>query len=157
MKSLVSILMGAATLTGCASPAPGPSDPTPRVVDCKPAPTTGRAGVALVGQAYGMAMTPLPLNSVQFGSTALARSVAVQNLYAERTPSDVVQISVRLVSCIDTPAVVRMRTTFMRTDTAPAEAPSAWKQVYLEPRATALYAELSVSRDAASYLVEIAP
>ncbi len=152
MKTIVSTLVLAAAMAGCAS-----TDPTPLVVECKVAPVAGRSGPALVGQAYGMAMTPLPLNSVQFGSVALSRTVAVQNLYAQRTPADVVQISVRLVSCIDTPAAIRMRTTFLRADTAPSESPSAWKVVYLQPRATAQYAELSVSRDAASYLVEIAP
>ena len=161
MIRIVSTLGLAAALAcafaGCASTNPTPPDPTPTVVECKAAPGTGRSGPALVGQAYGMAMTPLPLNSVQFGSAALSRSVAVQKLYAERTPADMVQISARLVSCMDAPGVVRMRTTFMRADTAPAEAPSAWKVVHLEPRATALYSELSVTRDAASYLIEIAP
>jgi hypothetical protein len=110
----------------------------------------------LVGQNYGMAMTSLPLNSVQFGSADLANSLAIENLFAERTEAQTVQVTVRMVSCMDVPSSVRVRTSFMRQNTAPSEAPSVWKVVYLEPRATAIYSELSVSRDASSYLIEIA-
>lgn len=101
-------------------------------------------------------MTALPLNSVQFGSSEVAHSVAIQSLFAERSSSDTVQVTARLVSCLDVPAAVRVRTSFLRASTAPAEPTSGWKTVYLEPRATALYTEFSTSRDAASYLVEIA-
>jgi hypothetical protein len=103
-----------------------------------------------------MVMTPLPLNSVQFGSVEVSQALAVQNLYAERGPTDVVVISARFVSCLDTATSVRVRTSFMRANTAPAEEPSAWKTVFLEPRSTALYRESSISRDAATYLIEIA-
>lgn len=135
---------------GCATATP------PVVARCSSQPETSRTGPALVGQAYGMAMTPLPLNSVQFGSAEAARSLAVQSLYAERSATDLVLISARLLSCSDVPASVRVRTAFLRSNTAPAEEPSAWRTVYLEPRATALYQESSTSRDAVSYLIEIA-
>jgi hypothetical protein len=128
----------------------------PVVVECQAPTASDRPGPALVGQAYGMAMTPMPLNSVQFGSTDAATSLAVQNLYAERVPSNIVQVSARLVSCLDVPTSVRVRTSFFRSDTAPSEEPSAWKTVFLEPRATALYRESSVSRDTSAYLIEIA-
>lgn len=129
----------------------------PEVVECRVPDNLSRPGPALVGQTYGMSMTPLPLNSVQFGSTALARSIAVQASYATRTPTDSVRLQMRFVSCLDTPSSVRMRTSFLRSDTAPAEPPTPWKLVFLAPRATAVYEELSVSRDAASYLVEVTP
>ena len=139
-------------VAGCTTPSPSP----PVVAECVIQNSHSRPGPALVGQTYGMAMTPLPLNSVQFGSAEVARSLAVQNLYAERSPLDLVQISARLLSCSDVPFSVRVRTSFLRGSTAPAEEPSAWKVVHLEPRATALYIESSTSRDPTSYLIEIA-
>ena len=142
-----------AVLAGCQTPA---MEAPPMVVQCGVPASSSREGPALVGQMYGMSMTPLPLNSVQFGSIDASRTLAVQNLYAERAPTDVVVISVRFVSCVDTPTAVRVRTSFMRANTSPAEEPSAWKTVFLEPRATAVYRENSTSRDAASYLIEIA-
>lgn len=141
---------------GCAQVPPALPGSPPVVVACFTPEQQVRAGPALVGQTYGMAMTALPLNSVQFGSPEVAHSVAIQSLFAERSASDTVQVTARLVSCLDVPAAVRVRTSFLRASTAPAEPTSGWKTVYLEPRATALYTEFSTSRDAASYLVEIA-
>ena len=142
--------------TGCAQVPPMPPGSPPVVVACSTPDQQMRTGPALVGQAYGLAMSPLPLNSVQFGSSDVANSLAIQSLFAERSAGDTVQVTARLVSCLDVPAAVRVRTSFLRASTAPAEATSSWKTVYLEPRATAVYTELSISRDAASYLVEIA-
>lgn len=142
--------------TGCAQVPPAPQDYPPVVVSCSTPEQQVRTGPALVGKTYGMAMTALPMNSVQFGSAEVSRSLAIQSLLAERSATDTVQVTARLVSCIDVPAAVRVRTSFLRANTSPAEPVSAWKTVYMEPRATALYTEYSTSRDAASYLVEIA-
>jgi hypothetical protein len=146
-------LSAASLMQACSSATLAGSPPV--VAQCE-TPTGGdRLGPALVGQAYGMAMTPLPLNSVQFGSDAASRSMAVQNLYAARTPTNTVEVSARFVSCLDKPAMVLVRASFLRANSAPAEPPSAWKSVYLEPRATAVYSELSTSIDAAHYLIEV--
>jgi hypothetical protein len=139
-------------LAGCATPVPGTP---PVVVSCAQPVNSVRSGPALVGETYGLTMTPLPLNSVQFGSHAASHLMAVQSLFAERSPADTVQVTARFVSCQDTPQVVRVRTSFLRASQAPAEAPSAWKQVFLEPRATAVYTELSTARDVANYLIEV--
>jgi hypothetical protein len=144
----------ATTLVGCSTPRL--ADTPLMVVQCGVPAMSAPAGPALVGQSYGLTMTPLPLNSVQFTSVEASQSIAVQNLYAERASTDVVQLTVRLVSCLDAPISVRVRTSFMRSNTSPAEEPSAWKTVHVEPRATALYRENSTSREAAAYLVEIA-
>jgi len=129
----------------------------PMVVECSAPPTAGRApGPALVGLPYGMQHSPIPLNSVQFASQGAASQVAIQGLYAARTPTDTVEVTLRMVSCIDTPQMVRVRTSFLRDNQAPAEAVSAWREVWVPARATATYAELSTSRNAAAYLIEIA-
>jgi hypothetical protein len=140
-----------APLAGCGALPGAP----PVVAQCSEPNVSDRPGPALVGQTYGMAMTPLPLNSVQFGAMDIARSMAIQSLYASRTPTGTVQVAARLLSCADTPVVVRLRTSFLQSSTAPAEPASAWHDVFLAPRATAVYTEMSTSVDAATYLVEI--
>jgi hypothetical protein len=148
--ALAAVVASLASLAGCASP-----EKTPIVVQCTTPVAPDRAGPALVGQAYGMAMTALPLNSVQFSAGDVARSLAVQNLYASRTLTNTVEISARFVSCLDSPSTILVRTSFLRANSAPAEPASAWKSVYLQPRGTAVYSESSVSLDAASYLIEV--
>ncbi|HYF42069.1 MAG TPA: hypothetical protein VEA35_06425 [Ramlibacter sp.] len=145
--------LAATALAGCMATVPGAP---PVVVECQMPTQSVRAGPALVGETYGMKMTPLPVNSVQFGSQATAQAMAVQSLFAERSQTDTVQVTARFVSCLDRPSSVRVRTSFLRASTAPAEAPTAWKTVYLEPRATAVYSELSTVQDVASYLIEVA-
>jgi hypothetical protein len=145
----VLLLVGVA---GCSSALKG----MPPIVAACSTPTAGdRPGPALVGQTYGMQMTALPLNSVQFDSTDTARKVAVQALFASRTPVETVQVSARLLHCGDGIGSVRVRTSFLRRDTSPSEPASAWKTVYLTPRATAVYQETSVSKDVTNYLIEI--
>lgn len=148
--------LGAAMLVGLVACFPL-NGPTPVVARCT-APMMGtdtRGGPALVGQHYGMQMSPLPLNSVQFDSSDTAQALAVQQLYAERTPTDSVRVTARFVSCGDRPQAVRMRTTFLRQNHSTAEAPTAWKTVHLTPRGLVHYEELSVSPDAHFYLIEI--
>jgi hypothetical protein len=128
----------------------------PVVVECQAATGAGRPGPALVGQAYGTQHSPLPLNSVQFDAQATASRLAVQDIFADRTGTDTVEVTARFVSCADAPSSVRVRTSFMRVNHAPAEPTSAWKVVHLAPRAISHYTELSTSRDVASYLIEIA-
>jgi hypothetical protein len=141
----------AAVLSACSQIPVG----TPGVVECSAPVHSERTGSALVGQPYGMAMSPIPLNAVQFGNAVLSRSVVVQSLHAARTPTDTVRIYARFVSCLDEPLAIRMRTSFLRSDTAPAEPSSAWKYVFLPARTTAVYEESSVSRDVVSYLIEV--
>lgn len=156
MRHLLFAGVPLALLAACASAPP----PVEQVVQCTP-PDAARpapAGPALVNQDYGTAITPIPLNAVLFNDDGIARSVSVQALYSSRTAGGTVEVSARLVSCLDRPAMVRLRTTFMSKNAAPVEPPSAWHPVALSPRATALYAERSIARDeVGAFLVEIAP
>lgn len=150
---LMGVLTAAfAGLSGCATV---PGEP-PVVVECKTATDSVRTGAALVGQSYGMSMTPIPINSVQFGSDVAARSMAVQAIFAQRTDTDMVQVNARLVSCLNTQSIARVRTSFLRANMAPSEAVTPWKVVILEPKATAVYTEMSTNSAAAAYLIEIA-
>src|SRR5690349_3393090 len=83
------------------------------VVECsvpkaRPAPK----GPALVGHEYGMKMSPIPLDAVQFTEQRIANSVAVQALYASRTPAETVQVTARFVNCTEEPIAIRARTSF---------------------------------------------
>jgi hypothetical protein len=115
-------------------------------------------GMALVSQEYGVKISPIPANAVLFTEKKVSENVAVQALFSERTEGDTVRVTARLVSCYDEPKMVRARVSFMKKNSSPAESPSAWQNVALTPRATALYSETSLnSNDVAFYLIEIAP
>jgi len=145
-------LLGVAALgTACAA-----TGNPPLVVECRVPESGARTGAALVGMPYGQQHTPIPLDSVQFDSHATAARVAVQSLHAARTASDTVEVGARLIHCGDTPGSVRIRTNFLREDRAPSEPASAWRTVYLQPRAIAQYQEYSTSPAAARYVIEIA-
>src|SRR6185295_16626386 len=124
----------AAWLGGCAQ-APWVSGNPPLVVQCVPPNPGARPGTALVGQQYGMQHSPLPVNSVQFDSQVTASQIAVQGLYASRSPTDTVEVAARLVSCIDAPQMVRARTHFLRDNQSPAEPTSIWREVQVPARA----------------------
>ena len=145
------LLVVAALGTACATP----GDP-PLVVECRAHDSGARPGPALVGMPYGQQHSPIPLDSVQFDSNSTAARVAVQSLYATRTPTDTVEVGARFIHCGDQAASVRVRTNFLREDRAPAEATSAWRTVYLQPRAIAHYQERSISSAASRYVIEIA-
>lgn len=129
----------------------------PLVTECGLMVHGGRAGPALVGVEYGRQFTPIPLNSVQFSDWSAVRSLAVQRLFASRTPTSTVQVTARFVSCLDQPTALLVRTSFLDESQAPSEPTSAWKTVLLEPRLTSVYSETSTSTDVANYLIEIMP
>lgn len=153
MKTRLTIAaIAAALLAGCATDVPD------AVVECsvpkaRPAPK----GPALVGHEYGMKMSPIPLDAVQFTEQRIANAVAVQALYAARSPAQTVQVTARFVNCTDEPLAVRARTSFLKSTQAPSEPMSAWQTVYLSPKATGIYTESSIGRsEVTNYLVELA-
>jgi len=159
--TLPALLLAVTTLAGCQVQMPRlGAQPVAQTVQCMP-PAAARpadAGPALVQQEYGSTHTPIPVNAVLFTHEGLAAHVAVQALYAGRTEAGTVHVTARLVNCADQPIVLRARTSFLQQSTAPAEPVSAWQNVFLPPRATALYQERSLARETvASYLIEIAP
>lgn len=144
---IVPVLMTSAVLGACA-----PS----LVVECKSPVDVARSGPALVGQEYGMRMSQLPLDAVQFTDTGVAKSIAIQTVRAMRTQTDTVQVVARFVNCQDKPVPIRARTSFMDTTSLPTEPISAWRPIIVPPRATALYQENSTSTNVANYLIEVA-
>lgn len=160
MKNTISFMaLGVLVLTGCVQPS--------AVVECGD-PSWARVlmsrspekvdKVALVGKNYGMAMTPIPLDAVQFTNKALAEEVAIQSVGATRTATSSVQVTSRFVNCKDKPINMQVRISFMDVNQIPTEPASAWRTVIVPPRATAVYQENSIGRGTvAHYVIEVAP
>lgn len=144
------VLLIAILVVGCANK-PG----VKMLVECKTPVDVNTKGPALVGQGYGLKMTGIPLDALQFIDGSVASSVAVQTIKATRSPTDTVQVTARVVNCTDNPISVRARTSFMDAKQIPTEPTSAWKILFLSPRATTVYQEFSTSTQVTHYLIEL--
>jgi hypothetical protein len=129
----------------------------PVVVECSGGNMGNAAtGPALVGQDYGARMIPIPLDAVQYTDKSIAKRVAVQSMYAQRNDANNVSVGARFVNCSNQSVALGVRTSFMDAKQRPTEASSAWKMVYVPPKATATYDEISVDRDRVQhYLIEV--
>lgn len=150
------LLIVAAMLAGTAAPALATDN---KVVSCKTymarwAKRTG--GSALVANVPS-SMTPIDLNAVLFTDKKLDRQVIVEGLFAQRTPVGGLRVMARLVNCTDKQLVVQARSNFMDANQLPTEAASAWRTLYLSPRATSVYVENSVGPQVGAYLIELRP
>lgn len=143
---LVCALLG---LSGCAT------DTRKPVVECGfPSQAAPPPGSALVATQYG-AISPIPLDAVQFTDRALTRQVAAQSLHARRSPTNTVEVSARFINCTDAPLVMGARTNFMDGTERAVEQASAWKNVVMQPRAMGDYNESSMSAQAEHYVIEL--
>ncbi|MBX9608529.1 MAG: hypothetical protein K2Y51_20085 [Gammaproteobacteria bacterium] len=125
------------------------------VVECSfPSQAPPPPGSALVATQYG-SISPIPLDAVQFTDHALTRQVAAQSLHARRSPTNTVELSARFINCTDAPLVLGARTNFMDGSERAVEAPSAWKNVILQPRAMGDYRESSLSAEVEHYVIEL--
>lgn len=116
---------------------------------------TPAEGPALTAIARG-ALSAIPLNAVQFIDRAITHKVVVQGLYARRSEVDTVEVIARLINCTDHPLQVEGRTAFMDAQSVPAEPASAWQRVFLPPRATGVYREISTAtQDVSNFLIEL--
>jgi hypothetical protein len=148
-KVLVVLAVLLTPILGCAARQPLVVECTSSIKD------NHRAGPALVGQEYGVQSTPIPLNSVQFADWGVAKELAVQHLFASRTPTNTVQLTARFISCSDEAVSLKVRVSFLDANQLPTEPTSAWQTVFLQPRLTAVYAERSAAKNVSSYLVEV--
>jgi hypothetical protein len=138
------------------SPIVGCAARQPLVVECSSSVKGSHIGApALVGQEYGVQATPIPVNSVQFADWGTAKKLAIQHLYASRTPTNTVELTARFISCSDEPVSVKVRASFLDSNQMPTEPTSAWQTVFLQPRLTAVYADRSTAKNVSSFLVEV--
>lgn len=144
-----SLLALLAALGGCANEVRKP------VVECSfPSQAPPPPGSALVANQYG-SISPIPLDAVQYTDRELTRQVAAQSLHARRSPTNTVEISARFINCTDAPLVLGARTNFMDGAERAVEAPSAWKNVVMQPRAMGDYQESSLTTQVEHYVVEL--
>lgn len=150
MKASVALSCLAAALTACAGKPPA-------VVECTGGIRGNSSdGPALVGQDYGARMSAIPLDAVQYTDKRLARRVAIQTMYAQRTEMGNVNVGARFVNCSTASVALGVRTSFLDAKLRQIEPASAWKTVYVPAKATAVYDELSVDRDRVKhYLIEV--
>lgn len=135
--------------SGCAT------DTRKPVVECGfPSQAAPPPGTALVATQYG-AISPIPLDAVQFTDRTLSRQVAAQSLNARRSPTNTVEVSARFINCTDAPLVLGARTNFMDGTERAVEQASAWKNVVMQPRAMGDYSESSMSAQAEHYVIEL--
>jgi len=147
------VLLSVLPMLGACAPVASTRRP---VVECE-FPTQGApTGPALVSRVYGE-MSPIPLNAIQFTDRDLARQVVVQSLRSDRTATSTLQVSARLVNCLDQAQAINARTSFFGADDAPAEPESGWQTVVIQPRSSAVYRQASLSRDVQAFLVELRP
>lgn len=149
MKKLL-ILLLSICIYGCATP-PGAK----MLVECKTPVDLNTKGPALVGIGYGMNMTSIPVDALQFTDANIASNVAVQMVRAAKAGTDTVQVTARVVNCTDDAIRVRARTSFMDKNQLPTEPASAWRVLFLPPRATTIYQEFSTSTKVSNYLIEL--
>ena len=114
----------------------------------------GPSGPAIVSGVKG-AMTPIALNSVQIIDKKIAKKILPQAVFARRTDTGTLEVMARLINCTDYPQEVLVRTSFMDVDQFPAEPETAWQRVFLQPKSTAVYSEMSTSMDIGYYLIEV--
>ena len=153
MKTYFVAAFGMALLiSGCAV-----TDRPRLVVECGWSPIDHPQGTpALVGVEYGVAMSPIPLDAVLFTDKSLTKRVGIQTVYANKTPTDTVEVGARFVNCTDQTIQLGVRTSFVNAKQQSTERPSQWKSVFVQPRTTATYSESSIGRsEVAHYLVEI--
>ena len=113
------------------------------------------AGPVLVPMVPG-ALTPMPLNAVTITDAAISNKIMVQATNARRMPGGDIEVFARLVNCTDFPLQVEARTPFFDATQTGAEAPSAWKRMYMAAHTIANYSLSSTAGEAvASYLVEV--
>lgn len=129
-----------------------------RVVTCRTSAARaalGAGGPALVAN-VSRSMTPIDLNAVQMTDKALTRTMVVEGLWAQRTPTDALMVTARFVNCKDEPLVVQARSSFMDASQMPTENASMWRTVYIPARGTGTYQERSIgTRNVAAYLIEL--
>jgi|JI7StandDraft_1071085.scaffolds.fasta_scaffold24230_3 hypothetical protein len=160
MRNLILSGLSAATAALALAAAAPAAAAENRVVTCdtwKARAYGDSAGPALVAN-VASSMTPIDLNAVQFTDRKLGRRIIVEGVQAVRNPNQGLKVFVRLVNCKSQPITVQLRTNFLDGNQMPTEQPSAWRTVFLSPRATAGYEENSIAGPkVGAFYVELRP
>jgi hypothetical protein len=123
---------------------------------------TGRAraagpsgGPALVANVPS-SMTPIDINAVLFTDKKLSKNVVVETVQAMRVPSQDLKIFARFVNCSKNNLTVQVRTNFLNANQGPAEPATPWRTLFLSPKATSGYEDISISgAKVSAFLIEL--
>lgn len=129
-----------------------------RPLKCKTSKARGAkspGGPALVAN-VPRSMTPIDLNAVMMTEKKLGREMVVEGLFAQRTETDALLVTARLINCTKSPMVVQARSSFMDANQIPTEPSSVWRTIFIPARATGVYQERSIgTNQVAAYLIEL--
>lgn len=115
----------------------------------------GSGGPALVAN-VPRSMTPISLDAVQWTDKTLRRKMVVEGLFARRNEAENVEVTARFVNCTTKDMVIQARASFMDGNQFPTEKTSAWQNVAMPARATAVFTGSSVGGTKVEhFLVEI--
>jgi hypothetical protein len=96
-----------------------------------------------------------PPNSISITDAAITRKLFAAEPVAKRTPTGTMKVVARFFNCTNYPLQIDARTQFLDGDQQPAEPVSAWKRVFLPPRANTYYEESSIAVEAQSFQIDI--
>lgn len=152
MRSVIAI--GLLLLAGVSSEAMARENRTLRCNISAARAAPGGGAAALVAN-VPRSMTPIDLNAVMMTDKNVNRKIVVEGLYVRSTEMRTLEVVARFVNCTKEPLSIQVRSNFLTEAQSPAEPVSAWKTVFLSPRATGIYEERSMSAAVGSYLIEV--
>ena len=94
-------------------------------------------------------------NSISITDEAITRKFYAPEPVSKRSPTGTMKVTARFFNCTDYPLQLDARTQFFGGDRQPAERVSAWKRIFLSPRADSYYEESSIAVDAQSFQIDL--
>ncbi|WP_439594629.1 DUF1425 domain-containing protein [Falsiroseomonas sp.] len=146
------ISLGAALLglAACANQPP----PPPQICE---APAFHNAEAALgrgTAPAFPQSATAIDRRGVRMVDDA-NNLVHVEELRSGRRPNGSVEVAVRLLNCSAFPVQIEGAIQFLDAAGAQTEPPSVWKRVFLPPRSSRDFSEISTNARAAAFTIDI--
>lgn len=134
-------------LAGCQTTPPLPCE-APAAYNAQAAQTVGIAPAA-----------PQPMTSIgRAGARVLdgvTNLVHVDDVRAGRRPNGAVEVAARITNCTGAPLQVEGATQFFDAGGSSAEPPTVWKRVFIPPRTSRDYQELSTGSRPATFVIEL--
>jgi hypothetical protein len=112
------------------------------------------------GESSGIAPgSPQPLTAIGRRGVRVIDGITnvlyVEEVRAGRRANGAVEVAVRLLNCSGAPVQFEGATQFFDAAGSVAEAPTVWKRVFVPPRSSRDYSEISTGPRAASFIVDI--
>lgn len=99
--------------------------------------------------------TNVAWNNVALLDDSIARKIEVQRSGARRTPTDSLEVFVVFRNRTDYPQQIECRVQFFDQNKFPAEDPSSWQRLFLDPNAIVAWKQTSMRGNVSFYYVEV--